>query len=171
MSYIRPDAMSYIRTPAGTAAVLNTKVAMPRPLKALLIAMNGQFDPYSYASRLPNGLDVSAMLEALVKAGYVRELSDTSSRTVEFVDTEAAQLDAWPEAVTHRSLQDAVASITDFVMRHLPDQALEIVLALEGLTSAAQLEASLKVYEAKIRHLGSAAVQHLAKVKQLLHPA
>jgi hypothetical protein len=160
--------MSYIRTRAGTDAVLNTKIAMPRPMKALLIAMNGQFDPYVYASRLPHELDVSAMLETLVEAGYIRALHSNTSQTVDSASPQSAPHPAHLPSPNPRSLQNAIASMTDFVMLHLPDQALEIVLALEHLNSATELEASLPGYESEIRHLGSAATHHLSQVRQLL---
>jgi hypothetical protein len=160
--------MRYTRTSAGTDAVLNPKIAIPRPLKSLLLAINGQFDPYAYASRLQGAGDLPAMLEELIKAGYVRALAGTYSQTVGFAGTKSVPQRAWPDAASPRILQDAVADITDFVMSHLPDDALEISLALEGLSTTAELKASLGAYEAKIRHLGEIAVHHLAKVKLTL---
>ena len=160
--------MGYIRTSAGTAAVLNPKIAIPRPLKSLLIAINDQFDPHAYASRLPGAGDVLVMLETLVSAGYVRTLPDTSRLTVGFAETQSALQGHWPKTVSPRALQDAVADMTDFVMSHLPNDALEISLALEGLSTTAQLDASLRAYEARIQHLGATAVHHLAKVKLVL---
>lgn len=173
--------MSYVRTPAGTAAVLNPKVVMPRPVKALLLAINGQFDPYLYTSRLADAGDVTAMLAELLRIGYVQDLPGAPRQTVGFVAPKAAAPIAAPiapplespisspgEKPNSRALQDAVADMTDFVMQHLPADALEISFALEALSSTAQLEASLGAYEAKIRHLGAPANTHLAQVKQLL---
>lgn len=160
--------MHYIRTSAGTTAVLNPKIAIPRPLKALLIAINGQFDPYAYALRSPGVEDVMVMIETLIRAGYVRAQADTGSQTVGFAKTRSAVHRAMPQAASPRTLQQAVADITDFVMRYLPDDALEISLTLEGLKTTAELEASLGAYEAKIRHLGSTAVHHLAAVRLTL---
>ena len=162
--------MSYIRTPAGTAAVLNPKIMMPRQLKALLIAMNGQFDPYFYASRVPGGLNVSGMLETLVKDGYIRALPNSDGQTVGFVETKPSPLTALSQADDHHAVQDAVAHMTDFVMQHLPDEALEISFELESLNSIAKLEASLGTYEAKIRQLGTPAIHHLATLKRMLRP-
>ena len=181
--------MHYTRTQAGTAAVLNPKTEISRPMKALLISMIGGFDAALYASRLRDGQDVPAMIEALVNAGYIRALPDTEthaqtrSRTdidivapsVERVQVQVARPQPQPErflipsgSVSHRPLQDAVALITDFVMSHLPGDALEMSFALEGMTSVAQLEASLRAYEAKIRHLGVTADQHLQQLKRIL---
>lgn len=160
--------MSYIRTSAGTAAVLNPKISMPRQLKALLIAMNGRFDPHFYESRMPGVLNMADMLETLIKEGYARALPDSDGQTVGPVDTEPAPLTALLQPADPRQVQDAVAEMTDFVMQNLPNEALEISFALESLNSIAQLEASLGDYEAKIRHLDVAAIQHLAKLKQIL---
>ena len=168
--------MNYTRTQAGTAAVLNPKIDMPRPMKALLISMIGDFDAHLYASRLRVAQNVPALLEALVNAGYIRALPDDAGSP--YVGPAEAQM-ARPvfqsdgsgvlsDAVSYRPFQDGVADITDFVMRYLPEDALEISFALEGLTSAAQLEASLHAYETRIRHLGAVAEQHLAKLKRIL---
>ena len=177
--------MHYTRTQAGTAAVLNPKIEISRPMKALLISMIGGFDAKLYASRHRDGHDVPAMLEALVNAGYIRALPNTDtgidtdididSPPVKRVQAQIARLQPQPERllipagfVSHRPLQDAVALITDFVMSHLPGDALEMSFALEGLTSVAQLEASLRAYETKIQHLGVIADQHLEQLKRIL---
>ena len=177
--------MHYTRTQAGTAAVLNPKADISRPMKALLISMIGGFDATLYASRLRDGQDVPAMLEALVNAGYIRALPETDTHAytrtdsvappVERVQVQVARPQPQPErflipsgSVSYRPLQDAVALITDFVMSHMPGDALEMSFALEGMTSVAQLEASLRGYEAKIRHLGVTADQHLQQLKRML---
>lgn len=160
--------MSYIRTPAGTAAVLNPKIVMSRQTKALLLAMNGQFDPRSYESRVPGSQSVAAVLEALVGEGYVRALPYADGQTVGFVETKPTPLTPLAQRDNLRAVQDAVAAMTDFVMHHLPDEALEISFELEGLTSVAQLVASLGAYEAKIQHLGTSAVHHLARLRPML---
>ena len=179
--------MHYTRTQAGTAAVLNPKADISRPMKALLISMIGGFDAALYASRLRDGQDVPAMIEALVNAGYIRALPDTETHAqtrtrtdivappVERVQVQVARPQPQPErflipsgSVSYRPLQDAVALITDFVMSHMPGDALEMSFALEGMTSVAQLEASLRGYEAKIRHLGVTADQHLQQLKRIL---
>ena len=161
--------MSYVRTPAGTAAVLNPKIVMPRPVKALLLAINGNFDPYLYVSRLADANDVSVMLDQLLQSGYVQAVDGTPRQTVGIVAPKPSSPIALPQNKSNsRALQDAVADMTDFVMQYLPEQALEISFALEGLSSAAQLEASLGIYEQKIAHLGAAADTHMARVMQIL---
>ena len=179
--------MHYTRTQAGTAAVLNPKTEISRPMKALLISMIGGFDAALYASRLRDGQDVPAMIEALVNAGYIRAVPDTETHAqtrtrtdivappVERVQVQVARPQPQPEpflipsgSVSYRPLQDGVALITDFVMNYLPGDALEMSFALEGMTSVAQLEASLRAYEAKIRHLGVTADQHLQQLRRIL---
>lgn len=176
--------MTYSRTSAGTAAVLNPLVLMPRPVKVLLLAINSQFDPYLYATRLSNSEDVTAMLAELVRAGYIRASPGTPRQTLGSIAPQhvaraapatpaitAASIApaASPEVTANsRALQDAVTDITGFVMQHLPADALEISFALEGLSSALQLEASLGAYEAKIKHLGVPAAAHLVQIRQML---
>lgn len=177
--------MNYTRTQAGTAAVLNPKIEIPRPLKALLISMDGGFDADAYASRLRIEQDVLAMLDTLLDAGYIQEQPSTGSQYSDRAEipVKRAPYQAPPQrqappqparsaaphaSASHRSLQDATEAITDFVMTYLPHDALEISFALEGLTSVAQLEASLHEYETKIRPLGDIAVQHLTNVKRIL---
>ncbi len=162
--------MSYTRTPAGTAAVLNPKIGMPRQLKALLLAMNGRFDPHNYASKVPGGLAVASMLETLIKDGYVKALSDVDFETVGFVSTRPALLNTLLQSDDLRAVHNAVGVMTDFAMQHLPNEALEISFALENFTTIAQLEASLGAYEKKIRHLGAPSTIHLEKLQGMLHP-
>ena len=141
---------------------------MPRPLRALLISIDAQFDVASYALRVPNAYNLLAMLDDLIDAGYVRTLADVKMETSDFVAPKAVPVSAPHEANNARALQDAIAEITEFVMQHLPQDALEICFSLESMSSAAQLQASLGLYIAKIEHLGGAATLHVTKVQRLL---
>ena len=170
--------MNYARTQAGTAAVLDPKIKMPRAMKVMLISMIGGFDSDFQASRAHVEHNVAALIEALLNAGYIRAVQANSYPQIEPheapVDGSAcapAGLEILQGATSYGPLQDAIADITDFVMRHLPGDAFEILFDLEGLTSAAQLKASLRAYERKIRPLGVIADQHLLKVRQALRGA
>lgn len=163
--------MSYTRTPAGTAAALNPQLALPRPLRALLVAINGQFDPYTYASRLQGQMDLQSMLDTLQQAGYVRAGPNTPGETVGSAAAQFALAQTLPKARAASDLRDIVALITDFVMRHLPDESLEVILAVEGLSSTAELNANLGAYQDRIRHLGPVAIVHLTELKAMLRPS
>jgi hypothetical protein len=160
--------VSYMRTPAGTAAALNPQLGLPRPLRALLVAINGQFDPYTYASRLQGQMDLQSMLDTLQQAGYVHAVPKASGETVGSAAAQVARVDALPKARAASDLRDVVAVITDFVMSHLPDDSLEIILALEGLSSKAQLDANLGAYQDRIAHLGPVAAVHLTELRAML---
>lgn len=147
-------------------------------MKVMLISMIGGFDSDFQAPRAHVAHNVAALIEALLSAGYIRAVQSNGHRQLKpheaQVDRSAcapAGLEVLQGATTYNPLQDAVADITDFVMRHLPGDAFEILFDLEGLTSAAQLKASLRAYERKIRPLGAIADQHLLKVRQTLRGA
>ena len=164
--------MNYARTQAGTAAVLNPKVKMPRAMKVMLISMIGGFDSDFQASRPHAEHNVSALVEALLSAGYIRAVPEVG---YPHVGPAEAPLDrpACPPtrlavltgAASNRPFHDTIAHISDFVMSYLPGDAFESLFDLEGVTSAAQLNASLPTYERKIRPLGAIADQHLLNVK------
>lgn len=171
--------MNYARTQAGTAAVLNPKIKMPRAMKVMLISMIGGFDSNFHAPRLHVEHNVAALVEALLSAGYIRAVP--AANGLPHIGPAEAPLDGFAcaparkeivqVATSYRPLQDALADISDFVMRYLPGDAFEILFDLEGLTSSAQLKALLRPYERKIRPLGVIADQHLLKVKEILSDA
>jgi hypothetical protein len=68
-------------------------------------------------------------------------------------------------------LRNAISLMSDFVTQHMPLESLELVLTLEGLTSAEQVIGSLKGYQSLIEHLGQPARDHLAKLRTLLASA
>lgn len=73
-----------------------------------------------------------------------------------------------PPSSAQYQLRSAISLMSDFVTTHLPADALEIVLTLEGLDSVEQVIASLKGYQAMIAPTGSAATRHLEELRHLL---
>ena len=79
----------------------------------------------------------------------------------------AMRAGAPPSSAQHQ-LRSAISLMSDCVSTHLPADALEIVLTLEGLDSVEQVIASLKGYQAMIAPTGSAATRHLEALRELL---
>jgi hypothetical protein len=65
----------YRRTPAGAAAALNSRSTLPRKMRTLLIAVNGQTDESTYASGLSSFGDVPVLLRSLLDAGLLEVVS------------------------------------------------------------------------------------------------
>ena len=72
-----------------------------------------------------------------------------------------------PTAGQHR-LREVISLMSDFVMTHLPEQSLAIVLALEDIKSTEHVIASLQGYEALISPVGEPARRHLAELRSVL---
>jgi hypothetical protein len=68
----------------------------------------------------------------------------------------------------HRQVSDVILTMSDFVTQHLPDQSLEIVLALESLVTKDQILSSLNDYRALVLPLGDVAHRHLAELQRML---
>lgn len=68
----------------------------------------------------------------------------------------------------HYQLRNAIALMSDFVSSHLPADALEVVLALESLSSVEDVLNSLKGYESMIAPVGEPARKHLAELRTVL---
>lgn len=79
-----------------------------------------------------------------------------------------AQRAGVPPSSAQYQLRSAISLMSDFVTTHLPNDALEIVLTLEGLNSVEQVITSLKGYQAMIVPTGSAATHHLEELRNLL---
>ena len=225
----------YRRTPAGTAVALNPRSTLPRKMRTLLIAIDGQTGESTYASGLSSFGDVPMLLRSLMDAGLLElasaaqtpgadqpyQPSGIADSRFSGSDDEAlrnesnglatagplARLDhvvrppkaqaptsenidmsGWaalqqtpasrdipsfspaglvPTTAQHQ-LRKVISLMSDFVMTHLPDQCLAVVLALEDITSIEQLSASLQGYEALISSVGDQARRHLAELRMAL---
>jgi hypothetical protein len=65
-------------------------------------------------------------------------------------------------------LRIAISLMSDFISSYLPDDALEILLALEGLGSVEQAIASLKGYRVMIAPAGDVVNHHMVELNTLL---
>lgn len=65
-------------------------------------------------------------------------------------------------------LRIAIGLMSDFISSQLPDDSLEILLALEGIGSVQQAIASLDGYQAMIAPAGNAVSYHMAELRALL---
>ena len=248
---LSPDTMPvYIRTAAGTAAALNPLVKLPRNLRQLLVAIDGETPASTHAARMAGQGNIQVLLDTLQISGLIRHASPAgerlgdaaadllagepvarpeagrspasplaasplaasflpapasaqpptrsgamarspapvlhtdyeSTRTrhepeavstpepdgfAEF-GTETAPADLRPAGPAHYTLGSMISLMSDFVTEHLPDRALEIVLALESLTSVSQVWSSLDDYRALIAPMGDAAQRHLTELQHLL---
>lgn len=166
-----PVVTRYIRTSAGTAAALDPQTLLPRPLKQLLVSINGQFEPLAYAARTQGLVDVQSMLDALESHGFVRPLPDSFNPAAGhsgFQDTAASTL---PANLGFSDLRDSIALMSDFVATHLPGAAIELILEIETLKDESGLRAFLRRYEPRIRHLGPPASAHLAELTRATRPS
>ncbi len=73
-----------------------------------------------------------------------------------------------PPSSAQYQLRSAISLMSDFVTAHLPNESLEIVLTLEGLSSVEQVIASLKGYQALIAPAGPAGAHHIDELRALL---
>lgn len=65
----------YRRTPAGAAAVLDPRSTLPRKMRTLLIAIDGQTHESTYASGLSSFGDVPMLLRSLLNTGLLEVVS------------------------------------------------------------------------------------------------
>ena len=240
----------YIRTAAGTAAALNPLVKLPRNLRQLLVAIDGETPASTHAARMAGQGNIQVLLDTLQLSGLIRPASPAGerlgdaaadflavepvaraptgrspapllaapplpasflpapesaqpptrsgaiARSPAFVPqtdyestrtrhepeavsapepdgfaefgTETAPADLRPAGPANYALGSIISLMSDFVTEHLPDRALEIVLALESLTSVSQVSSSLDDYRALIAPMGDAAQRHLAELQHLL---
>lgn len=169
---------SYIRTEAGTAAVTNPRVFLPTRLRALLAALDGPADPLQGMGAL-GPAEVRLMLESLCKAGYVVEVAAGGQSAAN--DSRPVPLSAFggapaPAAVGLPPAAAALptdprallARMNDFIMTHLPQDALDVLFALEGLDTLDQLRDAFNAYAVRIHHLGAPAREHLAELRAAL---
>jgi len=149
----------YKRTVSGEAAALNHLAPLPHELRTLLLSVEGSSPEQTVVKTVPPPGDAAALLESLLQQGYI-EIVPTGAPPV-------AHAGAMPSSA-HYQLGSAITLMSDFVLQHLPADSLEIMLALEGLSSVEQVIASLKDYEAMVAAAGPAAVRHLEELRALL---
>jgi hypothetical protein len=85
--------------------------------------------------------------------------------------SETAPAGLRPAGAVYYELGNVISLMSDFVTRHLPERSLEIVLALESLSSIGQVLSSLDDYRALILPMGDVAHHHLAELQRMLDAA
>jgi hypothetical protein len=66
------------------------------------------------------------------------------------------------------NLNAAKSAMTDFLMQHLPDVAMEVSLSLDRIENFDELERSLPDYSQLVARLGRVSVDHLRHVRTLM---
>ena len=215
--------------------MLNPWSTLPRKMRTLLIAIDGQTDESTYASGLSSFGDVPMLLRSLLDTGLLEIVPAAPSadaepipqplRTVDarFSGRDAEALRSEPDRPTapgpwsrmgnafrspklpaplpesletagwaslqealalrdrpafnpaglaptkgQHQLREVISLMSNFVMLHLPEESLAIVLVLEDLQSIEQAIASLQDYEMLISPAGEPARRHLAELRQAL---
>lgn len=165
----------YIRTEAGTAAVTNPRVFLPHRLRALLAAIDGRVDPREYGGGAWTPSEVQTMLDSLIRVGYVRivdKVEPPAAAAAPAPRMAAAAPAAAPvQVVPGDELRQAVALMTDFATRHLPQEAMELLFALDMARTPAELRAQLGTYSERVARLGPTGRRHLNDVQALLSGA
>ncbi|MGL4229763.1 MAG: hypothetical protein ACRDAM_10160 [Casimicrobium sp.] len=72
------------------------------------------------------------------------------------------------QVVRTANLNKAKSLMTDFLMRHLPDVAMEVSLSIDRIESFDELERSMPDYSQLVAKLGRVSVDHLREVRALI---
>lgn len=142
---------------------LDTRVASARPQS---YPLSGSPVPFTYAEA--GTARAAVQPEVAVIAGASNDLVDEGFASF---GTETAPAGLRPEAVGSYELGNVISLMSNFVTEHLPDRSLEILLALESLTSVKQVLSNMDNYRALIAPVGQAAQYHLVELQLLLEPA
>ena len=94
-------------------------------------------------------------------AGSINKLQTNASSSVRSAGS-VQQFNQFP---------DFVVFMSNFVTQHMPEQSVELILELEGLTSIEQIKENLSGYGAMIAGFGEPARHHLAELQRLLETA
>ncbi len=168
-------AASQSVTPASTSPALEVaqsasesrdRVSRPSPLEPPVARVSPQ--NHSLSAQVPViHADVSSA-QTDAEPAPVSVLVDDGFASF---GTETAPAGLRPEGSGYYELANVISLMSDFVTEHLPDRSVEVVLALENLTSVGQVLSSLDDYRALIAPLGDAAQQHLAALQRMLEAA
>lgn len=113
-------------------------------------------------------MQADATLEPVV-AGAVA--SAAAADPFDGFGAETAPAGLRPAGPTYYELGNVISLMSDFVTQHLPERSLEIVLALESLSSIGQVLSSMDDYRALITPMGDVAHHHLAELQRMLDAA
>ena len=162
-----------VREAARSPTESHSMLGSPSPLDARGASLRPQSFPLSGSPapflRAGTGTTrADAQPEAVVISGASPGLVDQGFASF---GSETAPAGLRPEAVGSYELGNAISLMSNFVTQHLPDRSLEILLALESLTSVKQVFSSMDGYRALIAPIGQAAQHHLVELQHLLESA
>lgn len=234
------DSIIYARTQIGTKLARDSGHEIPRPMRTLLLAVDGKTRVATYRNLLRHLGDVRVLFEGLENAGYIARVSDPGTRaaltasapSTNSIQSELRDLAALTgfqptslhpatfepnlsmnavsqsvsaptpttsernfdvlakiqEAQSHftstthsqygrassgdprqqLALNRAKSLMTDFLMQHFPDVAMEVGLSIDRISTAQELERSLSDYSILIAPIGRIGAEHLREVRSLI---
>ena len=164
----------YIKTSAGMEAIKNPQSGLPRRLRTLLICVDGKSSLQAYVRSLTSFGDVAALLESLREVGLIEVLgqtdADSSARRqagpsrVPVSNVQGLDQSFHLDTARALTLRQAIDAMGDFVSKHLPDNAIEIVLMLDKVESTDELNQLMPSYIELIRPFGASAALHLRQL-------
>lgn len=151
----------YEKTDIGRSALKDFSSPLPRKLRSLLVAIDGNTHLTQYVKNLSAFGDVQSMFNSLIQNGYIkhRDANNSAVKRVEFFTSITSQ---------QARLTNCITQISNFFTDHMPERAIEMILIFEGINSLHELETNLPGYEKMIASLGSVAQQHIQALKQQL---
>ncbi len=234
------DTVIYARTQIGTKLARDSGHEIPRPMRTLLLAVDGKTKVATYRSLLRHLGDVRVLFEGLENAGYIGRVSDPGTRAAppaptstansiqselrdlaavtgfqptamhppnfepnlgtapagqsmfarssaesernfdvlakiqeaqsHFTPTVQSQYGRAPSADPRQQLllNRAKSLMTDFLMQHFPDVAMEVGLSIDRISTAEELNRSLGDYSMLIAPVGRIGAEHLREVRSLI---
>jgi hypothetical protein len=188
----------YQRTEEGQWAAYNPESALPRKLKSLLKVIDGKTSMAVYVETLSAFGDVQAVFASMFAARLIEPVTASEmvrvnapqpapvqeillqptpsydwSQTVQpaTLSTNVAQnskLDTMQKLEAQSALAHAVGLMSDFILVHLPAQAMDVLRELEELQSIEQLAATFGGYEQIVGQAGPASQAHLVQIKKII---
>jgi len=175
---IRWQAMTvYVKTSAGVEAIKNPQSGLPRRLRTLLICVDGKSSLQAYVRNLTSFGDVAALLDSLREIGLIEVLGQADAVSsvsrqsgpsgVPVSNVQGLDQSFHLDTARALTLRQAIDAMGDFVSKHLPDNAIEIVLMLDKVESTDELNQLMPSYTELIRPFGANAALHLRQLAPL----
>jgi hypothetical protein len=166
------EAGGYIERAGGVSVKGPAPAFAPAPPRAALrVVPPVAPEPASDSRQAPNSridLDTSRWFES------TQVFAGPASRQPESAPPERSSFTA-PNLSGHRSMVTEIARVretrtlmSDFLFEHMPDVAMEAVLALERLETTEQILRNIPEYQRLIAATGRKGVEHLAAVRNVL---
>jgi hypothetical protein len=147
-----------VNTRVATTAIRQAAPVQHQDLRSL--AALSQFPP----TVNPSQADVtpSKNFEVLAK------IQEAQSHFTQNPPNLSQQFHSTSAVVRTANLNAAKSAMTDFLMQHLPDVAMEVSLSLDRIENFDELERSLTDYSQLVARLGRVSVEHLRHVRTLM---